>query len=276
MPIYNGIEFINDSITSIITQTFDDWELIIGINGHPENSDIFKTAKLYELTDPRIKVYDLLNIKGKSNALNKMVGLCKYNYIALLDVDDIWYYKKLEIQSKFINEYDVVGSNCIWFGDINNIVPKIPLYDISNFKNSGHGRLFFSAYSLWNENKIFGVGLKNYRIICDPSSFNQYTNQKEICSTHPHNFLAEILVETGVFGLFFLTFFLFNVLRFILLNLKNIQNKEYNSIIYGSLFVILIYIWPIRSSGSFFSTWNASFFWFNFGLALFFSRKASN
>ena len=150
------------------------------------------------------------------------------------------------------------------------------IYDISNFKNSGHGRLFFSAYSLWNENKIFGVGLKNYRIICDPSSFNQYTNQKEICSTHPHNFLAEILVETGVFGLFFLTLFLFNVLRFILLNLKNIQNKEYNSIIYGSLFVVLIYIWPIRSSGSFFSTWNASFFWFNFGLALYFSRKASN
>ena len=133
MPIYNGIEFINDSITSINTQTFDDCELIIGINGHPENSDIFKTAKLYELTDPRIKVYDLLNIKGKSNALNKMVGLCKYNYIALLDVDDIWYYKKLEIQSKFINEYDVVGSNCVWFGDITNIVPKIPIYDFSDF-----------------------------------------------------------------------------------------------------------------------------------------------
>lgn len=136
MPIYNGIEFINDSITSIITQTFDDWELIIGINGHPENSDIFKTAKLYELTDSRIKVYDLLNIKGKSNALNKMVGFCNYNYIALLDVDDIWHYKKLEIQTKFINNYDVVGSNCIWFGDITNIVPKIPVYDFSDFNFS--------------------------------------------------------------------------------------------------------------------------------------------
>jgi teichuronic acid biosynthesis glycosyltransferase TuaG len=133
MPIYNGIEFMNESVTSIIGQTFNDWELIIGINGHPENSEIFKIAKLYENVDSRIKVYELLNVKGKANALNKMIELSKYNYIALLDVDDIWHNKKLEIQSSFINNYDVVGSNCVWFGDITNIVPKIPNYDFSTF-----------------------------------------------------------------------------------------------------------------------------------------------
>jgi teichuronic acid biosynthesis glycosyltransferase TuaG len=133
MPIYNGIEFMNESVKSIIGQTFNDWELIIGINGHPENSEIFKIAKLYENVDSRIKVYELLNVKGKANALNKMIELSKYNYIALLDVDDIWHNKKLEIQSSFINNYDVVGSNCVWFGDITNIVPKIPNYDFSTF-----------------------------------------------------------------------------------------------------------------------------------------------
>ena len=133
MPIYNGIEFINESVTSIITQSFNKWELIIGINGHAENSEVFKVAKQYENIDSRIKVYDLLNIKGKANALNKMITLCKFNYIALLDVDDIWYYKKLEIQSKFLNIYDVIGTNCVWFGDIEGVVPKIPLHDFSNF-----------------------------------------------------------------------------------------------------------------------------------------------
>jgi O-antigen ligase len=150
------------------------------------------------------------------------------------------------------------------------------VYDILNFKNSGHGRLFFSAFSLWENNKIFGVGLKNYRIICNSSKLNEYTGQKENCSTHPHNFYAEILVETGLVGLFLFSLFLLYFFKFILLNLRKIQNKEYNPIIYGSLFIILIYIWPIRSSGSFFSTWNAAFFWFNIGLSLFISRKMTN
>ena len=115
MPIYNGIEFINDSISSIITQTFDNWELIIGINGHTQNSDIYLHAKQYEEIDKRIKVYDLYEIKGKSNSLNYMIKLCKYNFIALLDVDDIWSYNKLETQLPFLEKYDVIGSNCIWF-----------------------------------------------------------------------------------------------------------------------------------------------------------------
>jgi glycosyltransferase involved in cell wall biosynthesis len=133
MPIYNGIEFIEESVNSIIEQTFMEWELVIGINGHPENSEVYNIAKKYTNIDSRIKVYDLYTIKGKSNALNKMLEFCNYNYIALLDVDDIWHNKKLEIQTKFIENYDVIGSNCVLFGDIQGIVPTIPQYDFSNF-----------------------------------------------------------------------------------------------------------------------------------------------
>jgi glycosyltransferase involved in cell wall biosynthesis len=160
MPIYNGIEFINESVSSIIIQTFNEWELIIGINGHPPNSEVFKTAQKYEAIDKRIKVVDLFPIKGKANSLNKMIQLCKYNYIALLDVDDVWHYKKLEIQSKFINSYDVVGSNCIWFGDINGVVPKIPIYDISNFNFAQENPIINSSSIIkkelchWNDNGI--------------------------------------------------------------------------------------------------------------------------
>jgi len=160
MPIYNGIEFINESISSIIIQSYNEWELIIGINGHHENSEVFKIAKQYENIDSRIKVYDLINIKGKANALNKMVTLCKFNHIALLDVDDIWQYKKLEIQSKFLNNYDVIGSNCIWFGDIEGVVPKIPVYDFSNFNFAEVNPIINSSSIIkkdlchWNENGI--------------------------------------------------------------------------------------------------------------------------
>jgi glycosyltransferase involved in cell wall biosynthesis len=134
IPIYNGIEFINDSVTSVIDQTYNDWELIIGINGHPKNSSIYLTAKEYENKSDKIRVFDFYKVRGKSNTLNEMIKHCKYEYISLLDVDDMWHPEKLKIQSKYIEQnYDVIGSRCVWFGDRPCIVPIIPTGDISNF-----------------------------------------------------------------------------------------------------------------------------------------------
>tara|TARA_B110000967_G_scaffold204830_1_gene248107 strand:+ start:540 stop:1199 length:660 start_codon:yes stop_codon:yes gene_type:complete len=132
IPIYNGIEFIDESVNSVIEQTYEDWELIIAVNGHPENSEVFQIAKKYEETDSRIRVYDMHNLKGKSVTLNEMIKLCNHDYVALLDVDDIWLPTKLEFQVTKIQEYDVVGTQCVYFGNMNGIVPKIPLGDISN------------------------------------------------------------------------------------------------------------------------------------------------
>ncbi len=160
MPIYNGIEFIEESVSSIINQTYDQWELIIGINGLPENSDVYKIAKEYEKRSDKIRVYDFYTIKGKSNTLNEMIKYCKYDYVALLDVDDIWHVKKLEIQSKILNNYDVIGSKCIWFGDRPGIVPVIPIEDISNFDFSTVNPIINSSCIIrkelchWNENGI--------------------------------------------------------------------------------------------------------------------------
>lgn len=131
MPIYNGIEFIEESVSSILRQTYKEWELLIAINGHPENSDVYKIAKEYEKRSGKIHVYDFYQIKGKSNTLNEMIPYCNYNYIALLDVDDIWHDEKLNVQSQLLNHFDVIGSNCVWFGDRNGIVPPIPVGDIS-------------------------------------------------------------------------------------------------------------------------------------------------
>jgi glycosyltransferase involved in cell wall biosynthesis len=133
MPIYNGIEFIDESVPSIIAQTYDKWELLIAINGHSENSEVYKIAKKYEAINNKIRVFDLYNIKGKSNALNEVIKYCNYDYIALLDVDDIWHETKLKIQSQFLENYDVIGTKCVWFGDRPGIIPQIPQEDISNF-----------------------------------------------------------------------------------------------------------------------------------------------
>ena len=130
MPIYNGIKFIDQSVNSIKNQTYKDWELIIGINGHSLESEVYKKAKEYE--NEQIKVIELHPIKGKSAALNAMLEHCQYDWIALLDVDDIWLPPKLQAQIPYIFVYDVIGTQCVYFGDRKGS-PNIPFGDLSKF-----------------------------------------------------------------------------------------------------------------------------------------------
>jgi glycosyltransferase involved in cell wall biosynthesis len=80
---------------------------------------------------PTAIVYDK---KGKSATLNSMIPLAKYDYIAILDVDDIWFPTKLEQQVPFVLQgYDVIGTKCVYFGErFSGTIPNIPTGDISS------------------------------------------------------------------------------------------------------------------------------------------------
>jgi O-antigen ligase len=148
--------------------------------------------------------------------------------------------------------------------DFNNIV--------LNFYDSSYGRLWESSYLLFDKNKIFGVGLKNYRVDCDNQIDPRPESIPQFCSSHPHNFFLEILSETGLVG-FFIFFIFFMYLIFYLKDkIKSLKNdtifKKYSSLLYGNILILLIYVWPLKTSGSFFTTWNGSFFWLNLGIAL--------
>ena len=130
IPIYNGMRFLPLCIKSIKKQTYTKWLVLIGINGHPPNSILYNYAKKYE--SDKIKVLDLVGIKGKSNALNEMIKYVKTPWISLLDVDDLWTPKKLEKQIRYTKKYDVIGTMCKYFGDRHDI-PKIPIGNISSF-----------------------------------------------------------------------------------------------------------------------------------------------
>jgi len=130
IPIYNGIEFIDESVNSVINQTYKQFEIIIGVNGHPPNSNVYNEASKFN--DDNIKVLDLYYIKGKSNALNKMLKYSQYDWICLLDVDDKWLPNKLEKQIPYMKHYDIIGTKCKYFGDKDGS-PNIPCGDISTF-----------------------------------------------------------------------------------------------------------------------------------------------
>ena len=203
MPIYNGIEFIGESVPTILYQTYKEWELIIGINGHPKDSNVYKEAKKWEEKDERIKVYDFYEIRGKAEALNEMIKYCKYDWVSLLDVDDKWLPKKLERQERFMYYSDVIGTQCKYFGDLNTS-PNIPVGDLSSFNflsfnpiiNSScllkkelcnwDGSLNLEDYDLWL--KLWKEGKKIYNVneilvlhrIHNDSAFNAKGNNLKV------------------------------------------------------------------------------------------------
>ena len=156
--------------------------------------------------------------------------------------------------------------------DKNNFLKKRisdGIYILQNIQESSYGRIYNSTLNMWSDNKIFGVGLKNYRIKCgklidpNPNSLHAY------CSpTHPHNVLLEFLVETGLVGLFLFLIFYFFLLNYIIKSFKVLNVNAYQGILYGAIFHTLFAIIPFLPSGSFFSTFNASLYWFNMGIAL--------
>jgi glycosyltransferase involved in cell wall biosynthesis len=113
MPIYNGIEYLPESLNTVMQQDMDAWELLIGINGYEKNSEVYKTAINY--SSEKVRVYDFSELKGKSVTLNALLKKAKHDIICLLDVDDLWLSNKLSAQINYKDKYDVIGTHCQYF-----------------------------------------------------------------------------------------------------------------------------------------------------------------
>jgi glycosyltransferase involved in cell wall biosynthesis len=122
-PVFNGIEFLEECINSVRSQTFPDWELWIGINGHGvDGGEVGRIATQLAKSDSRIHVIiQGPPLKGKVESLNHLVSLVSTKWVAILDCDDIWEPTKLETQVRAIqshaSEAAVIGTFCRYFGE---------------------------------------------------------------------------------------------------------------------------------------------------------------
>jgi len=93
IPTYNGERFIEETVESVLKQTFTDFEIIIVNDGSNDTTGQI-IAKLKK-KDARIKIITTSNSGIPAATTNVGVDAAKGNYIAFLDHDDIWKHHKL-------------------------------------------------------------------------------------------------------------------------------------------------------------------------------------
>ena len=160
----------------------------------------------------------------------------------------------------------IVGSVAL-SPDLRTRLVRHTAYDLNDFWDKRYGELFRRSVRIWQSQPVIGIGLRNFRHRCANQHFKPLGPVEDRCYTHPHQIYLEWLVETGAVGLIGFLVLIWFWSRDLILGLRTVDARD-TPIAVGALAALLVFLWPLRSSMSFFSNWNAILFWLMLGLAL--------
>ena len=147
-----------------------------------------------------------------------------------------------------------------------------------------HEDLSLTAFTIFKDNFWNGSGIKTFYDTCNLYKIQEEQNQiryldylnrdnKITCSTHPHNTYLQILSEMGVLGFLFIFIFF---LKTLYKNIGIIINRNFNNIKLCYYFLnvgIVINLFPLIPSGSFFNNWLSLIMFYPLGYWLFIHQK---
>jgi len=203
MSVHNAEQTLEQSILSIIDQTYTNIEFLI-VDDFSDDKSI-KILKSYSTKFNNIKVfYNTENI-GLTKSLNKLIALSKGDYIARQDADDVSMKNRIECQVNIMEKYNLdFSSTRAVIKDSNKKIPGLSFYLnsklISKFKNPFiHGTFMFKKKSLeelglYDENfyysqdyKLINEMFKNkfrykklYRVYYELNMLNNISSIKKI------------------------------------------------------------------------------------------------
>lgn len=127
-----------------------------------------------------------------------------------------------------------------------------------NFFSTQYEQHFKVSLLMFKENPLLGFGPKSFREICQFYPYNTFENG---CSTHPHNIYLQLLSEIGIVG-FLIIFCLF------LLTIIKFFKSETQPQIKIFLIPIIISLWPLVPTMSFFTNWINVIYFLPIGMVL--------
>ena len=154
------------------------------------------------------------------------------------------------------NEWEVFYNRPKW-NEGESVIDDFEFFWVmQNTKNSST-KLYLTALDVWGKNKIFGNGIKSFREDCKKFVVHK---QNRLCSNHPHNYYLEILTDTGILGILVtlvigLSFIVFIFKNFKFLNVNSLENL----ILLAATISLILEAFPIKTTGSIFTTSNATY-----------------
>jgi glycosyltransferase involved in cell wall biosynthesis len=121
MACHNAQNFLDESISSVLNQSFTDWELIIIDDKSTDNS--LMIAQSYQNIDKRIHVFSSNINLGPGSARNFAIEKANGTWLAILDADDVFLYNKLFEQVKIIKNIPnlvLIGSGMTNIDELGN------------------------------------------------------------------------------------------------------------------------------------------------------------
>ena len=153
-----------------------------------------------------------------------------------------------------------------FYGQISKMIVIVKNNDFKNERSPEYLKQFETFYETWLMNKYIGGGIKNFRYYCHERPII-VKDSRLICNMHPHNYYLEILTETGLLGFLILvsSFLLFLYHSFVKKYFLKPINYFDNKII-PFIFLFLVEIFPLKSTGSFFTTGNSTYLFLIMGI----------
>ena len=210
LPTYNSETFISETISSVINQTYQNWELIIIDDCSTDSS--MSVIDSFSENEKRIKFFK--NKINKGAAISRNIGLENSfgRFISFIDSDDVWELNKLEIQIKFMivnncpisfTEYNLIDEKGISLNKTIKVVKEIDYYgylkntiigmstsmiDLNKtenfeFKNIRTRQDTYLWITLLKRGLIahgLNMTLVNYRVRKDSISANKYKAAKQV------------------------------------------------------------------------------------------------
>ena len=122
MPYYKKINTVNETIVSVLNQSYKNFELIIVYDDGDKNDLIY----IKEITKKHKNINIVVNVNnlGAGYSRNKALNTSKGKFIAFIDADDTWDKKKLELQISFMkkNNYKITHTNYEIVDEIGNFL----------------------------------------------------------------------------------------------------------------------------------------------------------
>lgn len=105
-PVYNLENVIEETVKSVLAQSFEDWELLL-VEDCSQDGSVRKIQDFLEKSkDGRIRLLRQEKNSGAAKARNRGISEARGRYIAFLDGDDLWEPEKLEHQLRYMEEKD--------------------------------------------------------------------------------------------------------------------------------------------------------------------------